>query len=279
MAKKKNNFSIYWIYPLLGAGLIAFQLYMGQTEKSTVKLQTLLNIADSSGVDNVNMINEKSAEFYLNKKGIALVKSSKDKELIKINDFIKKSKETDKKKILLEVEKIDQTYLSQQLKEKNIKFEYEERTDYFGTILSYLLPFVIIIAIWIFVMRRMSGGGGGGSGQIFNIGQSKAKIYENGATTNITFSDVAGLAEAKEEIVEIVEFLKNPTKYTELGAKIPKGALLVGPPGTGKTMLAKAVATECRTAFFNISASSIVSKWRGESEKLVRVLFELARHY
>jgi len=279
MTKKKNNFSIYWIYALLAIGLIAFQLYMGQSEKSTVKLQTLLNIADSSGVDNVVMINEKSAEFHLNKKGIALVKKSKEKDLIKINDFVKKSKETDKKKILFEVEKIDQTYLSQQLKEKNIKFEYEERVDYLGTILSYLLPFVIIIAIWIFVMRRMSGGGagGGGGGQIFNIGKSKAKVYENGATTNITFSDVAGLEGAKEEIVEIVEFLKNPTKYTELGAKIPKGALLVGPPGTGKTLLAKAVAGEAKVPFFSLSGSDFVEMFVGVGASRVRDLFKQAK--
>ena len=262
----------------MGVGLIAFQLYMGQSEKSTVKLQTLLNIADSSGVDNVVMINEKSAEFHLNKKGIALVKNSKEKDLIKINDFVKKSKETDKKKILFEVEKIDQTYLSQQLKEKNIKFEYEERVDYLGTILSYLLPFVIIIAIWIFVMRRMSaGGGGGGSGQIFNIGKSKAKVYENGATTNITFSDVAGLEGAKEEIVEIVEFLKNPSKYTELGAKIPKGALLVGPPGTGKTLLAKAVAGEAKVPFFSLSGSDFVEMFVGVGASRVRDLFKQAK--
>ena len=277
MAKKKNNFSIYWIYAILGVGLIAFQLYMGKSERESVKMQTLLEIADNSGVDNVVIINEKSAEFHLNKEGLELVKKSENAELKKLNATIKESKETDKTKLLFEIEKIDQTYLSQELKDRDVAFEYEERVDYFGTILSYLLPFVIIIAIWIFVMRRMSGGNAGGGGQIFNIGKSKARVYENGKTTNVNFSDVAGLEGAKEEIVEIVEFLKNPSKYTELGAKIPKGALLVGPPGTGKTLLAKAVAGEAKVPFFSLSGSDFVEMFVGVGASRVRDLFKQAK--
>lgn len=277
MTQKKSNFSIYWIYAALGVGLIAFQLFMGQNERATVKMQTLLDIADSSGVNNVVIINDKSAEFHLNKKGIELVNSSENENLKKISKTFKESKEKEKTEILFEIEKIDQTYLSQELKSREVKFEYEERVDYFGTILSYLLPFVIIIAIWIFVMRRMSGGGGGSGGQIFNIGKSKARVYENGKTTNITFSDVAGLEGAKEEIVEIVEFLKNPSKYTELGAKIPKGALLVGPPGTGKTLLAKAVAGEAQVPFFSLSGSDFVEMFVGVGASRVRDLFKQAK--
>ncbi len=277
MTQKKSNFSIYWIYAVLGVGLIAFQLFMGQNERATVKMQTLLDIADSSGVNNVVIINDKSAEFHLNKKGIELINSSENENFKKIGKTFKESKEKDKTEILFEIEKIDQTYLSQELKSREVKFEYEERVDYFGTILSYLLPFVIIVAIWIFVMRRMSGGGGGGGGQIFNIGKSKARVYENGKTTNITFSDVAGLEGAKEEIVEIVEFLKNPSKYTELGAKIPKGALLVGPPGTGKTLLAKAVAGEAQVPFFSLSGSDFVEMFVGVGASRVRDLFKQAK--
>ena len=277
MTQKKSNFSIYWIYAALGVGLIAFQLFMGQDERATVKMQTLLDIADSSGVNNVVIINDKSAEFHLNKKGIELINSSENENFKKIGKTFKESKEKDKTEILFEIEKIDQTYLSQELKSREVKFEYEERVDYFGTILSYLLPFVIIIAIWIFVMRRMSGGGGGGGSQIFNIGKSKARVYENGKTTNITFSDVAGLEGAKEEIVEIVEFLKNPSKYTELGAKIPKGALLVGPPGTGKTLLAKAVAGEAQVPFFSLSGSDFVEMFVGVGASRVRDLFKQAK--
>ncbi|MBG39548.1 MAG: peptidase M41 [Cryomorphaceae bacterium] len=277
MANKKNNFSIYWIYAILGVGLIAFQLFMGKTDRSSVKIQSLLAIADESGVKNVVIINEKSVEFQLNSNGIDFVKKSDNKDLKDIAKSIKGSKESDKTNIVFEIKQVDQTYLSQKLDDKGITVEYEERIDYFGTILSYLLPFVIIIAIWIFVMRRMSGGGASGGGQIFNIGKSKARVYENGKTTNVTFSDVAGLEGAKEEIVEIVEFLKNPSKYTELGAKIPKGALLVGPPGTGKTLLAKAVAGEAKVPFFSLSGSDFVEMFVGVGASRVRDLFKQAK--
>ncbi|NDB36676.1 MAG: ATP-dependent zinc metalloprotease FtsH, partial [Flavobacteriia bacterium] len=151
-------------------------------------------------------------------------------------------------------------------------------TDYLGTILAYLLPFGIIFLIWFFVMRRMTGGGGGGGGgQIFNIGKSKAQLYDKGKSTNVTFKDVAGLEGAKEEIVEIVEFLKNPKKYTEIGAKIPKGALLVGPPGTGKTLLAKAVAGEAKVPFFSLSGSDFVEMFVGVGASRVRDLFRQAK--
>ena len=277
MANKKNNFSIYWIYAILGVSLIAFQLFMGKTERSSVKIQSLLEIADESGVQNVVIINEKSVEFQLNSEGVDFVKMAEKKELKSISKTLKESKEVDKTKIVFEIKQVDQTYLSQKLDEKGITVEYDERIDYFGTILSYLLPFVIIIAIWIFVMRRMSGGGASGGGQIFNIGKSKARVYENGKTTNVTFSDVAGLEGAKEEIVEIVEFLKNPSKYTELGAKIPKGALLVGPPGTGKTLLAKAVAGEAKVPFFSLSGSDFVEMFVGVGASRVRDLFKQAK--
>ena len=277
MANKKNNFSIYWIYAVLGVGLIAFQLFMGKEDRSSVKIQSLLEIADESGVQNVVIINEKSVEFQLNDKGVDFIKKTENKELKDISKTIKESKEVDKTKIVFEIKQVDQTYLSQKLDDKGITVEYEERIDYFGTILSYLLPFVIIIAIWIFVMRRMSGGGASGGGQIFNIGKSKARVYENGKTTNVNFSDVAGLEGAKEEIVEIVEFLKNPTKYTELGAKIPKGALLVGPPGTGKTLLAKAVAGEAKVPFFSLSGSDFVEMFVGVGASRVRDLFKQAK--
>jgi cell division protease FtsH len=277
MANKKNNFSIYWIYAVLGVGLIAFQLFMGKTERSSVKIQSFYEIADESGIQNVVIINEKSVEFQLNSEGVDFVNKSDNKDLKLINKTIKESKDIDKTNIVFEIKQVDQTFLSQKLDEKGITVEYEERIDYFSSILGWLLPFVIIIAIWIFVMRRMSGGGGGGGGQIFNIGKSRARVYENGKTTNVTFSDVAGLEGAKEEIVEIVEFLKNPTKYTELGAKIPKGALLVGPPGTGKTLLAKAVAGEAKVPFFSLSGSDFVEMFVGVGASRVRDLFKQAK--
>jgi cell division protease FtsH len=154
----------------------------------------------------------------------------------------------------------------------------ERRTDWLGPMLGWLLPFFIIIALWLFVMRRMSGGAGGGGGQIFSIGKSKATLFDNKNTNvNVTFADVAGLDEAKEEVMEVVDFLKNPKKYTALGGKIPKGVLLVGPPGTGKTLLAKAVAGEAGVPFFSISGSDFVEMFVGVGASRVRDLFKQAR--
>ena len=257
---------------------------MGQSETSKIDQDQLMNIASDStlmAVDQVTIINraspDASAEFYLNKKGVKKILDSKDEELSEIKESLKNSDETDKTKVLFVIENLDPSILAEDLKKENVQVKYDKRTDYFGGILSYLLPFVIIIAIWIFVMRRMSGGGGGPGGQIFNIGKSKAKVYENGKATNVNFSDVAGLEGAKEEIVEIVEFLKNPSKYTELGAKIPKGALLVGPPGTGKTLLAKAVAGEAKVPFFSLSGSDFVEMFVGVGASRVRDLFKQAK--
>ena len=144
-------------------------------------------------------------------------------------------------------------------------------------ILYNVLPFVFIIGIWIFIMRRMGGGGMGGASGIFNVGKSRAKMYEKGNPTNVTFKDVAGQAGAKQEVQEIVDFLKNPGKYTELGGKIPKGALLVGPPGTGKTLLAKAVAGEAGVPFFSMSGSDFVEMFVGVGASRVRDLFRQAK--
>lgn len=154
---------------------------------------------------------------------------------------------------------------------------YEKHTNYFSMIFWNIAPFLLLIAIWMFIMRRMSGGGGpGGAGNVFNVGKSKAQLFEKGAN-RITFKDVAGQAAAKQEVEEIVEFLKQPQKYTELGGKIPKGALLVGPPGTGKTLLAKAVAGEADVAFFSISGSDFVEMFVGVGASRVRDLFRQAK--
>ncbi|MEO0789787.1 MAG: ATP-dependent metallopeptidase FtsH/Yme1/Tma family protein, partial [Bacteroidota bacterium] len=153
----------------------------------------------------------------------------------------------------------------------------ENRPDYMASILSWILPLLIIVAIWIFIMRRIGGGGGGPGGQIFNIGKSKATLFDQNSKVNITFADVAGLDEAKEEVMEVVDFLKNPKKYTALGGKIPKGVLLVGPPGTGKTLLAKAVAGEAGVPFFTMSGSDFVEMFVGVGASRVRDLFKQAR--
>lgn len=154
---------------------------------------------------------------------------------------------------------------------------YEKQTNYFGMIFWNIAPFLLLIGIWMFAMRRMSGGGGpGGAGSVFSVGKSKAQLFEKGAN-RITFKDVAGQAAAKQEVEEIIEFLKQPQKYTELGGKIPKGALLVGPPGTGKTLLAKAVAGEADVPFFSISGSDFVEMFVGVGASRVRDLFRQAK--
>ena len=160
---------------------------------------------------------------------------------------------------------------------QNIEINYITEQNIWGDIIISMLPFIIIIAIWIFIMRRMSTGGGGAGGQIFNIGKSKAKLFDANAQVKTTFKDVAGLEGAKEEVQEIVDFLKNPKKYTALGGKIPKGALLIGSPGTGKTLLAKAVAGEAKVPFFSLSGSDFVEMFVGVGASRVRDLFKQAK--
>ena len=154
---------------------------------------------------------------------------------------------------------------------------YEKKRNYFGVVLWQILPIAFLIGFWIFMSRRLSGGGSGGGGGIFNVGKSRAQLFEKGTPVKVTFKDVAGLAEAKQEVEEIVEFLKEPQKYTDLGGKIPKGALLVGPPGTGKTLLAKAVAGEANVPFFSLAGSDFVEMFVGVGASRVRDLFRQAK--
>lgn len=280
--KKKGGFSVYWIYALAGIAFIAIQLFYGTESKITIdRKQTLFDLVDSSGVAKITIINNNRADFQLNAEGVSLVKSMKEGEFPKIWNQLKKLNSLEKqKKQIIVLENIGDlgNFENSIEKERNFPCDRDTDTDYLGTILAYLLPFGIIFLIWFFVMRRMTGGGGGGGGgQIFNIGKSKAQLYEKGKSTNVTFKDVAGLEGAKEEIVEIVEFLKNPKKYTDIGAKIPKGALLVGPPGTGKTLLAKAVAGEAKVPFFSLSGSDFVEMFVGVGASRVRDLFRQAK--
>ena len=281
--KKKGGFSVYWIYAIAGIAFIAIQLFYGSESRITIeRKQTLFELVDSSGVEKITIINDQRANFTLNGRGIELVKTFKKGEYPKIWKQLKKEKSIEKqKKSEIVLENIGDlgNFENSLEKERGFECARDTETDYFGTILAYLLPFGIIFLIWFFVMRRMTGGGGsgGGGGQIFNIGKSRAQLYDKGKSTNVTFKDVAGLQGAKEEIVEIVEFLKNPKKYTDIGAKIPKGALLVGPPGTGKTLLAKAVAGEAKVPFFSLSGSDFVEMFVGVGASRVRDLFRQAK--
>ncbi len=174
-------------------------------------------------------------------------------------------------------DEIFQNKLEKAVKEGKLRdYNFLPKSNW-GELIQVVLPFVLIIGFWIFIMRRMSGGGAGGGGQLFNIGKSRAKLFDEKTDIKTTFKDVAGLEGAKEEIQEIVEFLKNPEKYTNLGGKIPKGALLVGPPGTGKTLLAKAVAGEAQVPFFSLSGSDFVEMFVGVGASRVRDLFKQAK--
>jgi len=279
--KKKSPFSIYWIYGALGIALISFNIFMNSSPSATIKYkETLMELVDIKGVKNVKIINQSKAEFQLKNQGVAYVNQTNKLDFPRMKKMLKerKGKST---QVIFELENIGSPTNFEKALDDRGYHDYQNDTEvnYLGDILGYLLPFVLIIIIWMFVMRRMSGGsgGGGGGGQIFNIGKSRAQVYEKGKTTNVTFKDVAGLVGAKEEIVEIVEFLKNPKKYTELGAKIPKGALLVGPPGTGKTLLAKAVAGEAKVPFFSLSGSDFVEMFVGVGASRVRDLFRQAK--
>ncbi|HRN36977.1 MAG TPA: AAA family ATPase, partial [Flavobacteriales bacterium] len=169
-----------------------------------------------------------------------------------------------------------QQQVIEQARAKKVDVRINPQNDFGKEILYWVLFFGAIVLVWMFMMRRMGGPGGPG-GQIFNIGKSRATVFEGGKSTDVTFNDVAGLDEAKEELQEIVDFLKTPKKYTDLGAKIPKGALLVGPPGTGKTLLAKAIAGEAQVPFFSLSGSDFVEMFVGVGASRVRDLFEQAR--
>jgi cell division protease FtsH len=283
MAEKKNKspFSIYWIYAIIGVAIIAFQLFMNGGGKAKINTkQTFFTLIEKKGVEKVRIVNRERVEFQLNQVGKQLVQEGTNSDFQTMKKALNSSTPTKDKKVVFELEEIgDLGNFENEIKMRDPALSYQavKETDWLGQIIGFLLPIIILVAIWMFVMRRMGGGGGGGGSQIFNIGKSRAQVYEKGKSTNITFEDVAGLQGAKEEIVEIVEFLKNPKKYTELGAKIPKGALLVGPPGTGKTLLAKAVAGEAKVPFFSLSGSDFVEMFVGVGASRVRDLFKQAK--
>lgn len=277
----KKQFNFYWIYAIIGVLLIGTQLFqMGGNEKKTTWndfVNTMLKTNEVKRLVVVTMNEESVAEIYIKSEAL---QQEKYKEVNKEGFGGTKNYGPH---YFLKIGTIDQfnadlNRVQENFSEENrIHPEYETRNNYVGELISWLLPIAIIIAFWMFIMRRMTGGAGGAGGQIFNIGKSKATLFDKEKNVNISFNDVAGLEEAKVEIEEIVEFLKNPKRYTELGAKIPKGALLVGPPGTGKTLLAKAVAGEAQVPFFSLSGSDFVEMFVGVGASRVRDLFKQAK--
>ncbi|MGB0914657.1 MAG: ATP-dependent zinc metalloprotease FtsH [Crocinitomicaceae bacterium] len=287
--KKKSPFSIYWIYAVIAVAIIGFQLFMSSGNNATVKSEdTFIELAKEGYISEVALVNRVRVDFTLTSEGKDFIKASDLSKYKGMKEALNRGNRMGGKQEF-SVKILDAGAFTTEVKEMNkvlesegkdtVQVTPEEEINYISNILGFLLPIAILIVIWLFVMRRMTGGAGGGGagGQIFNIGKSKAKVYENGKTTNVTFNDVAGLEGAKEEIEEIVEFLKNSKKYTELGAKIPKGALLVGPPGTGKTLLAKAVAGEAKVPFFSLSGSDFVEMFVGVGASRVRDLFKQAK--
>ena len=276
---KKPRFSSWWIYGVVLALIIGFQLLssssFSNTEKTTTsELEEYLRNGDIKKIVVIKNLGEakvfltqaalqKKVHAKVEKKPLIPYSGTVPQYVLEYGDLQIFQNEIDKIKAENSLDTI---------------VEFDTEQNYIGDILSFILPFILIIGIWIYLMRRMSGGAGGGAGgQIFNIGKSKAKLFDEKTDTRTSFKDVAGLEGAKEEVQEIVEFLKFPDKYTSLGGKIPKGALLVGPPGTGKTLLAKAVAGEAKVPFFSLSGSDFVEMFVGVGASRVRDLFKQAK--
>jgi|TARA_B100001057_G_scaffold495583_1_gene594989 cell division protease FtsH len=278
--KKQNNFKFnaYWIYGIIIGVFLIFNLFsggMGTSNGMTTTPSKFFKFLRDGDVKKVEIVNKREALVYLtdNASKKEIHRKSRPQQFLPLG--IAPNYAFEFGDVQLFQKQLEDTIIEEKLlTELNFKTE----TNAFGDILLSIVPFILIIAVWIFIMRRMSGGGGpGGGGQIFNIGKSKAKLFDQKLETKTTFEDVAGLEGAKEEVQEIVDFLKNPEKYTALGGKIPKGALLVGPPGTGKTLLAKAVAGEAKAPFFSLSGSDFVEMFVGVGASRVRDLFKQAK--
>ncbi len=266
----KFNLNSYWIYGIILLMIIGVNLYVSTMTKVEVLDQIAFEDKVKAGeIEKINIVNKEFVKVYLRKE-VLDAKYPKIKEnaiagqphfTLRIGDLGNFQERLGKLEAM----------------GHNVKFTFETETNYLGQLLGWILPFGILIALWLYLMRRVGGGAGGAGGQLFNIGKSKATLFDQNSKVNITFADVAGLNEAKVEVMEVVDFLKNPKKYTALGGKIPKGVLLVGPPGTGKTLLAKAVAGEAGVPFFSISGSDFVEMFVGVGASRVRDLFKQAR--
>jgi AFG3 family protein len=276
--KKKKGFNSYWLFAILIIGLFATQfLSLNFQIKPTSEDEFFRKMVPSGDVAKINIVNKEQIEVFIKedslkqKKQYAEIKQNRMGSVNKGPHYSFQITSVDGFKTKLDNIQQNIPY------EKLIKVNNEYRKGILD-IIGWLLPIILLIAVWMFLMRRATGGmGGGPGGQIFNIGKSKANLYDKDMKVNVTFDDVAGLDEAKEEVKEVVDFLKNPKKYTALGAKIPKGVLLVGPPGTGKTLLAKAMAGEAQVPFFSISGSDFVEMFVGVGASRVRDLFKQAR--
>jgi len=274
--KKEPKFNIYWIYGLLIVAILAMN-FVATGFNAAGKDFTWERFEEAvrqGDIKELRVINESTAAITLTSDAL----SKSDYDDANTNSFSSTTAHYHFNTGPSEVFSNDIKSLNEQIDaDKRIRPIYETRTDWVGQMLGWLLPIGLLIFLWIFIMRRMSGGAGGPGGQIFSIGKSKATLFDKNTKVNVTFKDVAGLDEAKVEVMEVVDFLQQPKKYTALGGKIPKGVLLIGPPGTGKTLLAKAVAGEAGVPFFSISGSDFVEMFVGVGASRVRDLFKQAR--
>ncbi len=279
--QKKNTppkFNAYWIYGIIITLLLGMSLFGGDSGFQNIQktnISAFEGYLNDGDISEVIVINKNLAQITLTPEAL----NKPVHEGTRTTNFL--GQENLKgPHYQFEVGNLELFQLKlEKAENNNVAFRYEFRTieNRWLDVLMSFLPIIIIVAVWIFLMRRMSGGAAGGAGgQIFNIGKSKAKLFDQNTNVKTTFMDVAGLEGAKEEVQEIVDFLKNPKKYTVLGGKIPKGALLVGPPGTGKTLLAKAVAGEAKVPFFSLSGSDFVEMFVGVGASRVRDLFKQA---
>jgi AFG3 family protein len=276
--RKGPKFSIYWIYAIIFAVLIGFQLFGPFTSTTTsVEQDYFQQILKAGDVEKYVVISNRNiVKIYLKPGSIDKYRGKLDKGISKSNA---EGPHMNFKIVSGDSFKDDMRKFYADNPEIKDVGSVDTESDWFSKSLSFLLPILLFVGLWILLMRKMGGGAGGGAGPggIFNIGKSKATLFDKGTKVNITFADVAGLDEAKVEVMEIVDFLKSPKKYTALGGKIPKGALLVGPPGTGKTLLAKAMAGEAQVPFFSLSGSDFVEMFVGVGASRVRDLFKQAR--
>lgn len=264
------RFNIYWMYGFIILMLIGLYVSSGSSVTKELGWTEFQRLAQDNVFDKWVVSSKKNILE-------ATVKQDKVSEIFKGD--VSRLGETPK--VIVQIPSADKVSdFYQEIKDENhidAELSFRVDDDTFWNIFITMAPFVFFIILWIFLMRRMSGGAGGGAGNVFNVGKAKARLFDKDNDSKVTFKDVAGLSEAKQEVEEIVSFLKDPNKYTELGGKIPKGALLVGPPGTGKTLLAKAVAGEADVPFFSLSGSDFVEMFVGVGASRVRDLFRQAK--
>lgn len=279
--KGGNKFNFYWIYIVVFALFIGMQIFTAMSfSAKNSNYQEFEQALELGDVDRVNIVNERKVQVFIKEESLReserydeVSESNLGKDLNPGPHYVFEMPSTTFE------DRLKEYYEIRDVKDR-IPVNYQTQDNFFGDILSWILPLVLMVAVWMFLMRRMSGGAGGGAGggsQIFNIGKSRAKVFDKDTEVKTTFNDVAGMTGAKEEVLEVVDFLKNPKKYTDLGGRIPKGVMLSGPPGTGKTLLAKAVAGEAKVPFFSLSGSDFVEMFVGVGASRVRDLFKQAK--